>query len=372
MPLKRHNLTLKRRCKTSILFVLFFQIYFLWCFYTERRLPSSIRAAECDRSETRERYATSMESLNSNTDIYPTTKPSIDMHNDYYPFYDFRFVFPEISPELQKTSDIFMIVLVNSGAKGDKFRKRREVIRQTWGNRSNCEQLEASRGGKINRLRWLLVFLVGKAGQGTNDDELNVAEARQHNDMLIGNITDNYVSNTIKLFMGLVWASRFDINYAMKADDDVYVRIPRLLQYLVNAKFPKPFYGGEPCSHCLLTVSRKIGYKWAISWKYYGRKEWPIFNSGAFFILSNDLFNRLFAHVYKRKPFHIDDAYIGVALWDLGVNATGIPSFTVRRNMAKRVRKLKDVDLLRLDAIGHGMDPQSIKYLHNRFETLAC
>ena len=72
-----------------------------------------------------------------------TAKPSIDMVNDYYPFVDFKFVFPEISPKVETTPEIFMMVLVNSGAKGDEFRKRREAVRQTWGNRSNCEQRKA-------------------------------------------------------------------------------------------------------------------------------------------------------------------------------------------------------------------------------------
>ena len=62
-----------------------------------------------------------------------TAKPSIDMVNDYYPFVDFKFVFTEIWPKVDITPNMFMIVLVNSGAKGDKFRKNREAIRQTWG-----------------------------------------------------------------------------------------------------------------------------------------------------------------------------------------------------------------------------------------------
>ena len=89
---------------------------------------------------------------------------------------------------------MFMIVLVNSGTKGDKFRKNREAIRQTWGNQSNCEQRKALGDERLKDLRWKLAFVVGKAGPGTNDDELNMAEARQHNDMLIGDIIDNYIN----------------------------------------------------------------------------------------------------------------------------------------------------------------------------------
>lgn len=115
-----------------------------------------------------------------------------DMVNEYHPFVDFKFVFPVISPEVKKTPEIFMMVLVNSCARGNKYRNLRKVIRQTWGNQSNCEQRKAMENEGLKDLRWLLVFVVGKAGPGTNDDELNIAEARQHNDMLIGNITDKY------------------------------------------------------------------------------------------------------------------------------------------------------------------------------------
>jgi hypothetical protein len=300
----------------------------------------------------------------------PTAKPSIDVVNDYYPFVDFKFVFPEISPKVETTPKIFMMVLVNSGAKGDEFRKRREAIRQTWGNRSNCEQRKALGDERKKNLRWLLVFVVGKAGPGTNDDELNVAEAGRHNDMLIGNITDNYINNVVKFYMGQVWASKFDIKYTFKTDDDVYVRIPRVLEYLVNAKFPRPFYGGM--TYLPIRVNRVIGGKWTVSWKYFGEVNFPMFNAGAFFILSTDLLNRLFNYVYIRKPFHTDDAYVGVAMRDFGVKIGTIFSFAVRPDMSEFIHKAEDCKILRLDGFGHNMDPESTRFLHNRLTTLAC
>ena len=80
-------------------------------------------------------------------------KPSIDMVNDYYPFVDFKFVFPEIWPKVDITPNMFMIVLVNSGA---KVRKNREATRQTWGNQSNCEQRKALGDERQKDLRWKL------------------------------------------------------------------------------------------------------------------------------------------------------------------------------------------------------------------------
>ena len=70
------------------------------------------------------------------------------------------------------------------------------------------------------------------------------------------------------------------------------------------------------------------------------------------FILSSDLLNRLSNYVYKRKPFHIDDAYIGLAMRDFGVNITKISSFALRHDMNTFIHNAKDCEILRLDAIG--------------------
>ena len=299
-----------------------------------------------------------------------SAKPSIDIVNDYYPFVDFKFVFPDISPKVETSPNIFVVILVNSGAKGDKFRKRREAIRQTWGNQSNCEQRKALGDERLKDLRWLLVFVVGKAGPGTNDDELNKAEAKQHNDMLVGNITDDYINNVVKFYMGQVWASKFDIKYTMKTDDDVYVRIPRVVEYLVNAKFPRPFYGGM--TYPKIRVNRKIGGKWTVSWKYYGETHFPRFNPGAFFILSSDLLYKLFNYVHIRKPFHTDDAYVGVAMRDFKVNTTRINSFRVGPRMPTFIRTVKDCEMLGYSAFGDSIDPQSARELHRRLKSHLC
>ena len=294
----------------------------------------------------------------------------VDIKNDYYPFVDFKFVLPDVSPKVNSLQSYAMIVLVNSGAKGNDYRKRRGAIRQTWGNRSNCEHDRALRDEDLKNLRWMLVFVVGKAGPETNDDELNMAEARRHNDMLIGNITDNYINNIVKFYMGQIWASRFDVKYTMKTDDDVYVRIPRVLEYLVDAKFPRPFYGGA--TYPSIRVNRVIGGKWTVSWKYYNKTHFPRFNPGAFFILSSDLLNRLSNYVCVRKPFHTDDAYVGVAMHDFKVTITKMHSFLAVPRMPQFIRSVKDCEMMKCNAFGDAVDPQSARELHRRLQSHLC
>ncbi|XP_028392497.1 UDP-GalNAc:beta-1,3-N-acetylgalactosaminyltransferase 1-like [Dendronephthya gigantea] len=296
------------------------------------------------------------------------------MVNDYYPFVDFKLTTPRISPTVGATKNVFMIVLVMSGADGNKFRKRREAIRQTWGNQSTCEQRKASQDERLKHLRWLLVFVVGKAGTGTNDDILNIAEARQHNDMLIGNITDNYINLILKVYMSLLWASKFDVKYTLKADDDVYVRIPRVLEYLVNAKFPRPFYGGLVCPRNKAKVARRIGVKWTISYKYYGETHFPDFNRGPFYILSSDLFDKLFNYVSVRKPFHLEDVYVALAMHDSNIKATNIDSFQLSQVMHSYVleENIQRCEMLSWIGFGHLMDQRAIKKLHLLLQSHVC
>ena len=363
--LKRYKMSLKKRNQSKRIVFVFF-IYFQTClffYFTYKELQASTKVWKPERTQ---------QSSSRRNNPINSLNVTVDMVNSYHPFIDFRLVIPEISPKVTNTSNIFIMVLVNSSAKGEKFRKHREVIRQTWGNRSNCEQCQLMSDQNIKHLRWLLVFVVGKAGQETDDDQLNLNEARQNNDMLIGNIEDNYINNIIKFYMGHIWASQFSIKYTLKVDDDVYVRIPGVLKYLVNAKFPKPFYGGA--RNRPTKVIRDINSKWAISWKYYEEKRYPAYISGAFFILSSDLLYRLFEFVYIKKPFHIDDAYVGIALRNFGVNATRIPSFRLRArvNETSYIRRLKDQFIKNSVAIGHNMTIESIRIFHKRLETILC
>ena len=77
-------------------------------------------------------------------------------------------------------------------------------------------------------------------------------------------------------------------------------------------------------------------------------------------------------YVYIRKPFHTDDAYVGVAMRDFGVKIRTIFSFAVRPDMSEFIHKAEDCKILRLDGFGHNMDPESTRFLHNRLTTLAC
>ena len=293
-------------------------------------------------------------------------KPVTDMvTDDPYPYVDFKLVFPSIVPVIKGSRNIFLIVLVISAAKGEEYRQRRNIIRRTWGSLTSCEQVRATNNVKIRRLRWKLVFVLGKTGPETNDDKLNAEEAKQHNDLLIGNIDDNYVNLIIKCYMAQLWASTFNAKYTMKADDDVYVRIPGVIEYLADENFPSNFYGGYT-RHNEIPV-RKLTTKWRISKNSYPEDHWPPFNTGGFYILSTDLLGRLFNYVNIRKPFHLEDTYVAVAMNHFGVNALRISSFVISSSMPSYLSEMNNCKILSIVAFGHNVNGTLV---HHKIESM--
>jgi hypothetical protein len=186
--------------------------------------------------------------------------------------------------------------------------------------------------------------------------------------MIIGDISDNYLNNILKFYMGQLWASMLGTKYTLKADDDVYVRIPKIIEYLVLEGSPSRFYGGETYPNT--GVARWAGGKWSISKKYFAEDVFPPFNAGAFIIISSDLLGSLFNYVHIRKPFHTDDAYIGVAMRYLKVKVVHILSFDIKNDMAVLIHRKNNCDILKLIAYGHSVNTAAMQHLHGRVEDM--
>ena len=289
-----------------------------------------------------------------------------DAANPYY--YKFNLVVPSKVPKETNTKNFFLIILVNSATRGSQYRDRRNGIRESWAKKESCENLHTISDPKNEQYDWRLVFMLGKTN--TKDGILNVKEAERHNDILIGNIFDNYLNNTLKVYMGFLWVSRThpNVKYILKTDDDVYVRIPAVIDYLVQKNLPSRFYGGS--LYLNSSVYRKAGFKWSVGRKYYDKENWPPFAPGAFILFSNDLMPGLLNHVTIRKPVQTDDTYIAVVMHDLNVTATNIPSFIIETDIFDNIKWYDDCEFLSFNAFAHDILPSAMKRTHNRLESL--
>lgn len=73
----------------------------------------------------------------------------------------------------------------------------------------------------------------GKSYNESLDSQIK-EEARDFNDILAGNFRDTYINLVIKLFMGFAWAKKINCRFVLKADDDVYVHLPKLISWYSN------------------------------------------------------------------------------------------------------------------------------------------
>lgn len=288
-------------------------------------------------------------SLQRSRDLKPTTS---------YPLVNFSFIWPETTPDLHGNKDFFLVVLVNSAARGQIYRERREAIRKTWArHRTKCERLQSLKHPRLTSHKWILVFSLGKAGE-VSEDGANAKEAELHNDILIGEFQDLYINNIIKIFMGKLWVSSMNVRYILKADDDVFVRVPSVIDFIATEGYPKPYYGGAPYFN--FKVDRDPKGTWAVRKEDFDEEYFPTFCSGAFYVLSTDVLFRLFNYVHQRRPFHTDDAYIGIAARDLNITVQRIPGLLLEPSMSDLLRDYSDCILIRARGYGHQVDPSTM------------
>ncbi|XP_031550141.1 beta-1,3-galactosyltransferase 5-like [Actinia tenebrosa] len=286
--------------------------------------------------------------------LFSQILPSPPSPNVVWP--EFSLHLPFVEPNISSTDpNIYLAVVVNSAATGHKYRGLRKAIRETWGNSGNPTTLE------YRNKTWKVYFVLG-ISENKIEHEMNLQEALRNNDVIIGNFTDNYKSLILKTFMSHYWiTSKFpSCRYVLKTDDDVYVRVPRLLQWLERAGAPNRLYGGYVGLDQWTVRDPKS--KWFLSKEQYEKRYLPPFCHGAFHVLSTDILPRFFNYTrFGRKPFHADDAYLGVVANELGFEATKMPGF----NLQFRIKPRSACDLITSTTMGHKIDaPTMIKY-HN-------
>jgi len=268
---------------------------------------------------------------------------------------NFTILLPSIFPEIScREKDVFLAVIVNSGASEKKSKELRTAIRKTWGNPNVTSENYITR-------KWRLFFVLGRSSnQHLNED--NHVEALEFNDIIIGDFNDTYKNIHIKTFMGHLWAYKtFACQYILKTDDDVYVRIPRLTHWLTKAK-PTKFYGG--LINKRFPTLRDPNSKWYISKEEYNETFYPPYCPGGFHVISCDILLNILKYTQYRRPFFIDDVYIGLAARDLGVKPYWIPGFWFKTPS-------NDAEFMVSTAVGHNLNAKSIQRYHNMFTALS-
>lgn len=238
---------------------------------------------------------------------------------------------------------IFLLILITSGV-GKLYSERRNSVRKTWGNKSI----------KSGWRNWELAFVIGKALGAQQSEEIR-QEAAVFKDILVLNMTDSYNNLVIKIMSELLWTWIYvDPRFILKADDDVYVHIPRLLSWLdnyANNNFAgDKLYGGFVIGDG--EVKREERWKNRVARDCLAKDYYPPYCTGAFYVLSTDVLPSIFEAVEKKPAFPVEDAYMGILAQEIGLQPVDIPGFYFRKKLADYRR----CEFASAIAIGHNFE----------------
>ncbi|XP_028852502.1 beta-1,3-galactosyltransferase 2 [Denticeps clupeoides] len=210
------------------------------------------------------------------------------------------------------------LVLMVPVAPGDL--DSREAVRKTWG-----------RGGLVSDVEVLTLFFLGVVS-GKGVQESLEEESRGHGDIIQMDFLDSYKNLTIKTMMMMNWLSSHcqHASYAMKIDADVFLNVHQLL-----GRLPRPAKQNYITGSVIRDgrPRRDKSSKWYLSEEVYPQSTLPPYVSGAGYVFSADLAQKISWASRFVRPLPLEDVYVGLCLEVLGVSPVYSTSRFFTRNL---------------------------------------
>ena len=267
--------------------------------------------------------------------------------------FNFSFATPIEEPRSSDLeNNLFLLVLIISGVGRTSFLDQRNAIRSTW----------LMNARNINSLKWKHVFLLGTSNDPAIDLEVQ-REAHFNNDILVLNSTDNYLNLIIKVLSGFRWAyMQIKPRFILKADDDVYIRIPHLITWLSKSENGKFFYGGYVYKDGAEVRRNSTELENTLSLDCYPEERFPPYSAGPFYVISSMALPALFQVMRRRRVFPVEDAYMGLLANKSKIKPVTIPGFQLNDNVTYH----KNCFLASKIAFGHHFDSAHLYYLRTK------
>ncbi|XP_037806004.1 lactosylceramide 1,3-N-acetyl-beta-D-glucosaminyltransferase-like [Lucilia sericata] len=180
----------------------------------------------------------------------------------------------------------------------------------------------------------------GMGGSG-GDNETHIRlqqEAEQYDDIIQENFLDTYNNLTIKSVMALKWITRNKCfqkaAFFMKCDDDTFVNVPNLLQFLLGGTVPlynetldyydsRTYQTLSAINRLNATTNYMVGYmfckapvlanvksKWYMPYYMYSKDYYPTYLSGSGYLMSMDVVPRLYEASLNTSLVYLEDVYV--------------------------------------------------------------
>lgn len=217
--------------------------------------------------------------------------------------------------------------------------ENRQAIRETWGRSGLVEGETSRKGGRVQT-----VFLLGRqdSSTGPHPDLKNLLELenQKYGDILQWDFRDSFFNLTLKDLLFWSWLQRHcpGAAFIFKGDDDVFVRTGALMDFL-HKQWDEHnlfrLYTNQSDAGLDLFVgdvivnampNREPATKYYIPEAFY-RGRYPPYAGGGGVVYSGALALRLKEVSERVRLFPIDDVYLGMCLYRLGLAPSHHPGF---------------------------------------------
>ena len=279
---------------------------------------------------------------------------------------------------VQETNGLLLMLIISAPF----HLNERQVVRQTWLSylvnnsrslgRSNVRAFKDPTD-EANDLVIHYWFVCGHYYDDESDIEGAVKnESNVYGDILRLEYTESYILLVHKTLSSLRFASKMDVRFVLKIDDDVYLHFPRMIWWLRTASLPEKLYGGY-----LLTKAKPIRkplHKWHVSKQHYNKTYFPPYCNGPFYFMSRAVvLEVLEASFTEGSSFPLEDVFIGILAQKVGVKPIQLKDIGVYiqvRIPPKAWKNWKDSNLMKYYAVGHSLTREQMFGFHSRYRKL--
>ncbi|GCB80184.1 hypothetical protein scyTo_0018893 [Scyliorhinus torazame] len=218
--------------------------------------------------------------------------------------------------------DIFLLLAIKSLA---EHADRRASIRSTWGKERTID------GALVRR-----VFLLGLTESRIRSQAVQAMvdhEGREHGDIVQWGFRESFFNVTLKETLFWKWFSQDcrTVKFVLKGDDDVFVNVKNVLEYLNDVDPSHDLYVGDVFRNWYPT--RVVQSKYYIPLFMYGNKPYPPYAGGGGYLLSATSILKLHNVSAFQELFPIDDAFVGLCAQRANIEVVAHAGFRTYGNI---------------------------------------
>lgn len=225
--------------------------------------------------------------------------------------------FTEASPELCKNNgeQLRLLILITSAP---THHEQRLAIRQSWGHYGQRRDVAIG-------------FILGQTENQAHEDAL-AAEQYMYNDLVRGHFVDSYNNLTLKTISSLEWVDTYcpNVSFFLKTDDDMFINIPRLLQFIEKHHNDKHTIYGRLAKKWKPIRNKKS--KYYVSPQQYFPTIFPHFTTGPAYLITSDVIGDLYRKSLNQTYLKLEDVYTtGIVAQLLNIKRVHVTEFLNRR-----------------------------------------